>query len=233
VTVNGATSLAIAECAQIGIYKSSTKQVGLIPTIEGNTIKLVPDGALSASASGDMFVWILANSLIIDGDAAKTNDHLKFGAYTLPSGTSFRDNYPEKDSKIESIDKFYLNVGSSTGTFSFEESVPAVLNKYNDATAAWEKVSDLVASEAEGYNYKTVNYTLPEDFEGELALGKYQVSIPEKSFFLETVSATSTSVSYNKAYTAEYELCEMPNVELLPVWDLEEGATYSSLLSLT
>ena len=239
VTVNGATSLAIAEGAQIGIYKSSTKQVGLIPTIEGNTIKLVPDGALSASASGDMFVWILANSLIIDGDAAKTNDHLKFGAYTLPSGTSFRDNYPEKDSKIESIDKFYLNVGSSTGTFFFEESVPAVLNKYNDATGAWEYVCDLTAKQVDGLssplntNYITIEYAPASTPEGGFALGKYQVSVPEKSVFYEKPGSTSTSYYYLKAKTVDYELAAPPAISTTPVWSVSSGSVLSSLSEVT
>lgn len=231
ITINNDEVLktAIADASKVGLYSSSTLKSACEVTIseDGKTLKLTPTAAITSS--GDFYLYILANTLTFNDDAALTNNHLKFGPYTLPSSTSINEIAPKAGGKVTKLDSFRVDVRKTSGTFIFDEVNVAVLNKYNDATAAWEKVSDLVASEAEGYNYKTVNYTLPEDFEGELALGKYQVSIPEKSFFLETVSATSTSVSYNKAYTAEYELCEMPNVELLPVWDLEEGATYSSL----
>lgn len=231
ITINNDEVLktAIADASKVGLYSSSTLKSACEVTIseDGKTLKLTPTAAITSS--GDFYLYILANTLTFNDDAALTNNHLKFGPYTLPSSTSINEIAPKAGGKVTKLDSFRVDVRKTSGTFIFDEVNMAVLNKYNDATAAWEKVSDLVASEAEGYNYKTVNYTLPEDFEGELALGKYQVSIPEKSFFLETVSATSTSVSYNKAYAAEYELCEMPNVELLPVWDLEEGATYSSL----
>ena len=231
ITINNDEVLktAIADASKVGLYSSSTLKSACEVTIseDGKTLKLTPTAAITSS--GDFYLYILANTLTFNDDAALTNNHLKFGPYTLPSSTSINEIAPKAGGKVTKLDSFRVDVRKTSGTFIFDEVNVAVLNKYNDATAAWEKVSDLVASEAEGYNYKTVNYTLPEDFEGELALGKYQVSIPEKSFFLETVSATSTSVSYNKAYTAEYELCEMPNVELLPVWALEEGATYSSL----
>lgn len=231
ITINNDEVLktAIADASKVGLYSSSNlKSVcEVVISEDGKTLKLTPTTAITSS--GDFYLYILANTLTFNDDATLTNNHLKFGPYTLPGSTSINEIAPKAGGKVTKLDSFNVNVRKSSGTFIFDEENVAVLNKYNDATAAWEKVSDLVATEAEGYNYKTVNYTLPEDFEGELALGKYQVSIPEKSFFLETVSSTSTSVSYNKAYTAEYELCEMPNVELLPVWDLEEGGTYSSL----
>ncbi|MBE6313380.1 MAG: hypothetical protein E7079_00275 [Bacteroidales bacterium] len=231
ITINNDEVLktAIADASKVGLYSSSNlKSVcEVVISEDGKTLKLTPTTAITSS--GDFYLYILANTLTFNDDATLTNNHLKFGPYTLPGSTSINEIAPKAGGKVTKLDSFNVNVRKTSGTFIFDEENVAVLNKYNDATAAWEKVSDLVATEAEGYSYKTVNYTLPEDFEGELALGKYQVSIPEKSFFLETVSSTSTSVSYNKAYTAEYELCEMPNVELLPVWDLEEGGTYSSL----
>ena len=239
VTIDGVTSLAVAEGAQFAIYKSSTKQVSLIPTIEGNKIKLVVDGSVPANATGDMYVWILANSLIVDGDAAKSNNHLKFGAYVLPSGTSFRDNYPEKDSKVLSLDKFYINVGSSTGTFFFEESLPAVLNKYNEETAAWEYFCDLTAKQVDGktsplnYDYITIEYAPAVTPEGGFALGKYQVSIPEKSVFYEKPGSSSTTYYYLKAKTIDYELAEAPVVSTTPVWSIENGAALSELAEVT
>lgn len=224
---------AVAEGAKVGIYSSSTLKSAcdVVVSEDGKTLTLTTTTPITSS--GDFYLWVLANSLTFNDDVTKTNNHLKFGPYTNPSSTSINEILPKAGGNVSKLDKFTVNVRKSSGTYLFNENVPAVLNIWNESTAAWEKVCDLVGTQIESSGYVTAEYTLAETPEAGLAYGKYQVSIPEKSFFVETVSSNgSVSASYNKAYTAEYTLAEPPVVSLNPEWSIADGAEFELLSEL-
>lgn len=232
ITINNdqVTKAALAANASVQLYAGSSTKTDCTVEIseDGKTLTVKP--VTEMTKSGDYKIYITANSLQFNDDASKTNNHLVFGPFTLPGSASVNEIIPEAGGKITKMDKFLFSLRKTNGTFIFNDEVPMVLSRYNDETAAYEPVCNLVGTQIEGYNYVTTELVPVEIPEGGFPLGKYEVSVPEKAMFLESISSQGAlSVSYNKAYTAEYELCEAPAIALSPVWSIEEGGTYEGL----
>lgn len=233
------TKTALSENANIGIYSSSTlkSEFDVAISDDGKTLTLTPKTVLSSGQG--LYVSILAGSLTFNDDATKTNNHLMFGPYAFPSSSSFRGTYPEAGGKTTSLDKIYAYVGSSSGTYFFDDTKSIVLKKYNAETQAYDAVCNLTPKQVDGptspaaQNYITLEFTPAETPAEGLTPGAYQVEIPEKAIFYEKSSGSSTYYYYLKAATYDYELAEVPNVTLTPVWSIEEGSTQKDLETLT
>lgn len=203
----------------------------------GNVLTLTPtDKLLSAKFSaGTWVVRILRGAMYFNGDTEKINENIVLGEWVYPEMQAVEIS-PQSGLTIVDMSKFTLDfpISSPVETTINSEVSPKLY--VLDETENTFKVVDADISLTKVSETKvTLNVA-----DTDMPYGTYQLEIPKAQFSFDiynqdwnTGDVTYAKTLVNARQMATYKYIAMPELDLTPVWSIEEGASINEFKDVT